>query len=100
MKKEYWIPTLKLNKMKKIEWESIDESLFKEANVGECVQVSMTEDYINAMRKQNIDVLDFLRKKYPDRRFRLSKWHSHDFGQYQEVEEGVYVEDDEDDDYE
>lgn len=79
--------------MKKIEWETIDESLFEEAGFGSCVQVRSNEDYIGAMILQNQKVIAYLRDKYPDRYFRLSSWNTHDFGQYREIEEAIEYED-------
>ena len=81
--------------MKTIGWESIDDELFEECGFGECIQVKSNEDYLDAMSFQNKSVLDCLRCKYPDREFRVSKWHPHGFGQYQEVEEKVVYQDDE-----
>lgn len=75
------------------EWESIDDSLFLEATGGEpCVNVDRTRDYMTAMSEQNRLALVYLKAKYPDRLFRLSKWHAHDFGDYQEVEERIEYE--------
>ena len=72
--------------MQRITWETIDENLFNEAGE-KIVSVSNKKEYVEDMRVQNVRVLDFLENKYPDRTFRLSKWHNHDFGIYQEIEE-------------
>lgn len=71
------------------EWESIGDDLFNEAGFGEVVSVSSDQTYITKMGEQNEKVLKFLQEKYPERTFRLSKWHEHDFGPYQEVEERI-----------
>jgi len=80
-------------------WESIDENLYYEAGEKEIVQVTNTQTYINKMSEQNKRVLTYLQATYPNRTFRLSKWHSHDFGQYQEIEELFVTENDDDDDF-
>lgn len=74
------------------EWETIDDELWDEAGVGECIQVSSTKDYMGDMEIQNKKVLAYLTNKYPARRFKLSKWNPHDFGAYQEVLEAVEYE--------
>lgn len=79
------------------EWESINDELFAEAGAGECIQVNSEDHtYLQRMDEQNKKVLAFLKAKYPDREFRRSKWHQHEFGPYQEIEEAVYYEEQED----
>lgn len=80
-------------------WETIDEDLYYEAGEKEIVQVTNTQTYLNKMSEQNKQVLSYLQATYPNRTFRLSKWHSHDFGQYQEIEELFVTENDNDDDF-
>lgn len=83
--------------MKNYEWESIDESLYEEAGEKEFVQVSQTKEYWLDMCAQNKRVIKYLNEKYPERKFR-TKDYSHDFGQYQEIEERIDCEDYEDED--
>lgn len=80
--------------MKDVYWESIDESLYEEAGEKDIVQVSSEKEYWLDMCAQNRRVLNYLKEKYPDRTFR-TKDYSHDFGQYQEVEERFISEEDE-----
>lgn len=81
-----------------LEWETIGDYEYDEA--GEvCVQVSADEDYIDEMIAQNKRILAVLTAKYPERHFRISKMHNHDFGSYQEVEEGFEYDDKDDDVY-
>lgn len=77
----------------KYEWESISDELFESCGVGKVFQVLRTDVYMEFMEAQNEKVIVILREKYPDREFRCSKWHSHDFGSYQEVEEKIAYED-------
>jgi len=79
-----------------IEWSAIDEELYAEAGETDIVQVDSNDpEYMPRMEQQNKKVYDYLIKKYPDRQFRISEWHKHDFGDYQEVEERFeYAEDD------
>lgn len=84
--------------MKHYEWESIGESLFEECKIGELVCVSNGE-YREKMAHQNKKVVEILSEKYPERNFRVSKWHPHDFGPYQEVEEKIEYDNDEDEDF-
>jgi len=74
------------------EWQSIDDKMFEDCNVGEIVSVSKNLDYLEKMETQNKKVLAILKDKYQDKDFRLSKWNNHDFGHYQEVEESVAYE--------
>ena len=76
--------------------KSVDEDLYTEAGEKNIVQVS-DGDYVQSMEQQNKRVLYFLREKYPERTFRLSPWHSHEFGKYQEVEEKIRYDDEEED---
>jgi len=69
------------------EWESIGEELYREAGEKEIVQVGIDKPYLKEMAEQNQRVLFYLMNKYPERKFRLSKWSKHDFGDYQEIEE-------------
>ena len=78
------------------DWESINEELYTEAGEKELVCVHSEKPYIDEMKAQNIRVYKYLVNKYPERTFRLSKWHSHDFGQYQEIEELLSYDDGED----
>lgn len=80
------------------EWESIDDSLFEECKVGDLVCVS-DKPYMQEMEKQNKKVVAILTEKYPERKFRVSKWHPHDFGSYQEVEERMEYDDDDDEEF-
>ena len=82
--------------MKYYEWETIDDSLFSEAKCGDYVFVKSDEPYLEEMKIQNKKVLDYLEKTYPDRTFRVSKWHRHDFGDYQDIEEKIGYDDGED----
>ena len=75
-------------------WESIDENLYYEAGEKDIVQVTNIQTYLNKMSEQNKRVLAYLQATYPNRTFRLSKWHSHDFGQYQEIEEFLETQND------
>jgi hypothetical protein len=79
--------------MKYYEWESIDDELFSEAGTGDYVFVKIDEPYLEKMKVQNKKVLVYLETKYPDRTFRVSKWHKHDFGDYQDIEEKVEYDD-------
>ena len=74
--------------MKKYEWVTIDESLFLASGEKEYVQVSKTKDYWLDMCAQNKRVLAWLREKYPAQEFRVKDF-SHEFGQYQEVQEYI-----------
>ena len=76
------------------EWESVGEDLYTEAGEKEIVQVSKDKPYMRDMAEQNHRVLFYLMNKYPQRRFRLSKWNKHDFGDYQEVEEEMITKND------
>lgn len=78
--------------MKTYEWESIDEVLYEEAGEKEIVQVVKDESNLHAIVAQNKRVVEYLENKYPERKFRCSKLHYHDFGTYQEVEEKVEYE--------
>jgi len=69
------------------EWESVGEELFIEAGEKECVQVSLEKPYLKEMAEQNQRVFFYLTKRYPKRKFRISQWYKHEFGDYQEIEE-------------
>ena len=77
--------------MLQTDWESIDESLYDEVGT-KIVAVSRDNEYMAEMEAENKKTVELLSAKYPDRNFKVSKWYSHDFGQYQEVLEGVEYE--------
>tara|TARA_R110000868_G_scaffold99181_2_gene273058 strand:+ start:3744 stop:4187 length:444 start_codon:yes stop_codon:yes gene_type:complete len=80
--------------MNEQEWESVDEETYMEAGEKDIVQVSKEKPYLKEMVQQNQRVFFYLTNKYPQRKFRISKWHNHEFGDYQEVEEEMLTKND------
>lgn len=80
-------------------WETIDENLYYEAGEKDIVQVGIGIEYLDKMIEQNKRVLKYLQEKYPERTFKISKIHYHDFGDYQEIEELLTTENDDDDEF-